>query len=159
MKPWALSWLRQIRDLYAASRRRLNRPEDATADQEVRRIVDTMRQQFLKELADPALQTPCRKVLTSLQDHWDGLTRFVDDRQIPMDNNAMERCLRKPALGRKNYYGSGAEWSGRLAALLFSILATLEMWGINARLWLTEYLQACAAAGGKAPAELNPFLP
>ena len=43
--------------------------------------------------------------------------------------------------------------------MLFSLLATLEMWGINARLWLTEYLQACAAAGGKAPADLNPFLP
>ena len=56
-------------------------------------------------------------------------------------------------------YRSGAEWSGRLAAMLFSLLATLEIWGINARLWLTEYLQACAAAGGEAPADLNPFLP
>jgi transposase len=159
LKPWALAWLRRIRDLYAANRRRLNAPEDVTADQEVRRIVDTMRQQFLEELADPALQTPCRKALTSLQDHWDGLTRFVDDRRIPMDNNAMERRLRKPALGRKNYYGSGAEWSGRLAAMLFSLLATLDLWGINPRLWLTEYLQACATAGGQAPADLNPFLP
>ena len=159
LKTWALAWLRRIRDLYAANRRRLNAPEDVTADQEVRRIVETMRQQFLEELADPALQTPCRKALTSLQDHWEGLTRFVADQRIPMDNNAMERRLRNPALGRKNYYGSGAEWSGRLAAMLFSLLATLEMWGINARLWLTEYLQACAAAGGEAPADLNPFLP
>jgi transposase len=159
LKTWALAWLRRIRDLYAANRRRLNAPEDVTADQEVRRIVETMRQQFLEELADPVLQTPCRKALTSLQDHWEGLTRFVADQRIPMDNNAMERRLRNPALGRKNYYGSGAEWSGRLAAMLFSLLATLEMWGINARLWLTEYLQACAAAGGEAPADLNPFLP
>ena len=159
LKPWALAWLRQIRDLYAANRRRLSAPEDVTADQEVRHIVETMHQQYVKELADPAIQTPCRKVLTSLQDHWDGLTRFVDDRRIPMDNNAMERRLRNPALGRKNYYGSGAEWSGQLAAMLFSLLATLEMWGINARVWLTEYLQACAAAGGKAPADLNTFLP
>ena len=159
LKTWALAWLRRIRDLYAANRRRLNAPEDVTADQEVRRIVETMRLQFLEELADPALQTPCRKALTSLQDHWEGLTRFVDDQRIPMDNNAMERRLRNPALGRKNYYGSGAEWSGRLAAMLFSLVATLEMWGINARLWLTEYLQACAAAGGEAPADLSPFLP
>ena len=159
LKPWALAWLRRIRDLYAANRRRLSAPEGVTADQEVRCIVDTMRQQFLEELANPALQTPCRKALTSLQDHWDGLTRFVDDRRIPMDNNAMERRLRNPALGRKNYYGSGAEWSGRLAAMLFSLLATLEMWGINARLWLTEYLQACAAAGGQAPSDVNRFLP
>jgi transposase len=97
--------------------------------------------------------------LTSLQDHWNGLTRFVDDRRIPMDNNAMERRLRNPALGRKNYYGSGSEWSGRLAAMLFSLLATMDLWGINPRLWLTEYLQACATAGGQAPAALDPFLP
>jgi transposase len=159
LKPWALAWLRQIRDLYAANRRRLSAPEDVPSAPEVGRLVDTMRQQSLKQLADPALQTPCRKVLTSLQDHWDGLTRFVDDRRIPMDNNAMERRLRNPALGRKNYYGSGAEWSGRLAAMLFSLLATLEMWGINARLWLTEYLQACAAVGGQVPSDLNRFLP
>ncbi len=121
--------------------------------------MDTMRQQFLVELADPTLQTPCRKALTSLQDHWDGLTRFVDDRRIPMDNNAMERRLRNPALGRKNYNGSESEWSGRLAAMLFSLLATLDLWGINPRSWLTEYMQACAAAGGQAPADLDPFLP
>ena len=54
-----------------------------------------------------------------------------------MDNNAMERRLRARPWARKNYYGSGAEWSGRLAAMLFSLLATLAMWGINARLWLT----------------------
>ncbi len=151
LKPWALAWLRRIHDFYAANRRRLNAPDDFTADQEVRRIVSTMRQQFLEELADPALQTPCRKALTSLQDHWDCLTRFVDHRQIPMDNNAMERCLRKPALGRKNYYGSGAEWSGRLAAMLFSLLATLDLWGINPRLWLTEYLQPAPRLVAKPP--------
>lgn len=159
LKPWALTWLRRIRDLYTANRRRLSAPDDVSADQEVRRIVEAMRQQCLDELADPTLPTPCRKVLTSLQEHWEGLTRFVDDPRIPMDNNAMERRLRNPALGRKNYYGSGAEWSGRLAAMLFSLLATLQMWGINARLWLTEFLQACAAAGGQAPADLDPFLP
>ena len=159
LKPWALDWLRRIRDLYAANRRRLDGPDEVAANHEVRRLVAAIQQQCLAELADPALQTPCRKALTSLQDHWDGLTRFVDDRRIPMDNNATERRLRNPALGRKNYYGSGAEWSGRLAAMLFSMLATLDLWGINPRSWLTEYLHACATAGGRAPADLDRFLP
>ena len=47
----------------------------------------------------------------------------------------------------------------QLAAMLFSLLATLDLWGINPRLWLTEYLRACTAAGGQAPADLDPFLP
>ena len=43
--------------------------------------------------------------------------------------------------------------------MLFSLVATLELWGLNPRLWLTEFLQACAAAGGRAPADLDRFLP
>ena len=118
-----------------------------------------MRQQRDTELADPGLRTPARKVLTSLQEHWSGLTPFVDDARIPMDNNLSERRLRGPALGRKNYYGSGALWSGRLAATLFSLLATLKLWQINARLWLSWYLQSCAEAGGKVPNDIELFLP
>jgi transposase len=98
-------------------------------------------------------------VLTSLQEHWSGLTLFVDDRRIPMDNNRSERLLRGPALGRKNYYGSGAVWSGRLAAALFSMWATLKLWQINPRRWLQGYLQNCAEAGGQAPRDIEPFLP
>ncbi len=79
---------------------------------ELRSTVAAMQAQRVAELADPKLPTPCRKVLTSLEKHWTGLTRFVDDPQIPLDNNASERRVRGPALGRKNYYGSGAIWSG-----------------------------------------------
>ncbi len=61
--------------------------------------------------------------------------------------------------GRKNYYGSGSVWAGRLAAMLFSLLGTLERWQLNPRAWLTWYLTVCAASGGKAPAELASYLP
>lgn len=159
LKPWALQWLRRIRDLYQWNNQRLAQPTDATAQARLQQAVTTMRQQLDTELADPALRTPAKKALTSLQEHWPGLTPFVDDPRIPMDNNLSERRLRGPALGRKNFYGSGALWSGRLAATLFSILATLKLWQINPRLWLTWYLQSCAEAGSKAPTDIEPFLP
>ena len=76
-----------------------------------------------------------------------------------MDNNASERSLRGAALGRKNYYGSGAVWSGQLAMMLFSLFATLSKWNINPRHWLRCYLDACAATGGKVPSDIQPFLP
>ncbi len=60
------------------------------------------------------------------------------------DNNYGEGLIRKPAAGRKNYYGSGAEWSGRMAMMLFSLFATLALWKINPRNWLTCYFAACA---------------
>jgi transposase len=84
---------------------------------------------------------------------------FVEHPEIPMDNNAVERTLREPVVGRKNYAGSRALWSGQLLVQLLSLLATLKLWGLNPRLWLTAYLEACAQAGGRVPAEPSRWLP
>jgi transposase len=162
LKPWALCWLRLIRRAYRLNDRRLeqlNKPEFVAVDAALRLVLDEMESQAVVELADATLRQPCRKTLESLQEHWTGLTRFVDDARIPMDNNRSERHLRGPAVGRKNYYGSAAVWSGQLAAMLFSLLATLQQWKINPRTWLRWYLESCAAAGGKAPASIEGYLP
>jgi transposase len=162
-KEWALAWLRRIRLLYHHDRRRRSAEpgttEFTTAEAQLRQIVAAMQAQADAELADPTLPTPCRAVLESLQEHWVGLTRFLDDLRIPLDNNASERRVRGPAVARKNYYGSGALWSGRLAAMLFSLFATLNLAKINIRTWLTWYLQSCAESGGQAPSDINEFLP
>ena len=160
---WALQWLDRIRELYRLNRERLRcpigSPEFATADTQLRQQVAAMAEDRDSELADDKLREPCRKVLVSLHEHWNGLTLFVDDPRIPLDNNYSERLVRNPAVGRKNYYGSGAEWSGRLAMMLFSIFATLALWKINPRAWLDWYFEVCAAGGGKAPDNPESFLP
>jgi transposase len=162
LKPWALEWLKRIRQAYRCNRERLahlNTPEFVKPDAELRAAIEQMKTTAAEQLSDPKLRQPCRKVLVSLQEHWTGLTRFVADPRIPMDNNASERSLRGAALGRKNYYGSHAEWSGRLAMMLFSIFATLPKWKINPRTWLRWYLDACAMAEGQAPPDIQPYLP
>lgn len=164
LKSWALTWLRRIRDVYRLNQQRLlalEQKADARVaiEQDVRQHVTDMQQQAVAECAAEALPKPCRKVLTSLQEHWPGLIRFLDDPRIPLDNNGSERQLRGPVVGRKNYYGSGAIWSGRLAAMLFSLFATLERCEINPRRWLTSYLQACARAGGHPPPNVDEWLP
>ena len=163
MKTWALEWLRRIRVLYRLNDRRLAAEKDSAAFREadgcLRQAVAEMKTQMETELARADLATPCRKALESLQEHWEGLTRFVDDPRIPMDNNASERRGRGPAVARKNFYGSGSQWSGQLAAAAFSIFATLSMWKLNPRKWLTWYFEQCAAAGGKVPADIQAFLP
>jgi transposase len=163
LKTWALEWLRRIRVLYRWNDRRLAAPKDAAAfgeaDGRLRQAVAEMKTEMETELARADLATPCRKALESLHEHWEGLTRFVDDPRIPMDNNASERRARGPAVARKNFYGSGSLWSGRLAAALFSICATLSLWKLNARKWLTWYFEHCAVAGGKVPEDIQPFLP
>jgi transposase len=161
-KPWALAWLQRIRELYHQQRQRLTAADRATfqaADAAVRQPVAAMQAQAVTELADPHVRQPCRKVLESLQEHWSGLTRFVEDLRIPLDNNVAERHNRGPAVARKNYYGSGALWSGRLAAMLFTRFATVTLARLNMRKWLTWFLQSCAENGGRAPQDISPFLP
>jgi hypothetical protein len=76
-----------------------------------------------------------------------------------MDNNPAERAGRNPVVGRKNYYGSGSVESSEVAQMSFSLIATIELWGLNIHFWLNSYLQVCAENQGKPPKDLNSFLP
>jgi transposase len=163
---WAWSWVEDIGLLYRCNDQRLAVTDNATdatsfaaADQAVRAQVEHMRLRCDTELAQPDLRLPQRKALTSLQNHWSGLTLFVDHPEVPMDNNTAERCHRGPVLGRKNFYGSGSLWSGRLAAMLFSLFQTLHVWQMDVGKWLTAYLSDCAKIGGKPPPDPQHYLP
>jgi Transposase IS66 family len=131
----------------------------AAADRASRAAVTRFGERGQSELREAAVHPARRKVLESLGDHWTGLTVFVEHPEVPMDNNTAERSERGPVVGRKNYYGSGSVWSGRLAAMLFSLFQTLCLWDLNPRRWLTAYLSACAEAGGRVPEAVDRFLP
>jgi transposase len=180
---WADSWIERIAKLYKLNKERLtlaksqNSPDPlpapfveldpqrmsssdyAQADQALHRDLAEMKQQSARELAQPNLSRPRRKVLDSLQNHWPGLTLFADHPQIPMDNNGAERAVRPGALGRKNYYGCASRWSAQLLAMMFSLLQTLVLHNLNPRTYLSAYLQACALNGSKAPEQLESWLP
>lgn len=164
LSEWAATWVGRIAELYRRNKERLAAKEQgqAQAQEGQKRLEETvarMKEKMEEELAEEKLHPAKKKVLTSLKEHWEGLTIFVELDYVPMDNNQGERTLRVAALCRKNFYGSGAEWSGKLAMSMFSIIATLKKWQINPRKWLTAYLQACAAAGGKVPADVEKWLP
>ena len=160
---WALGWVECIGEVYRLNRERLrvlgDVPAFGVADAELRGAVERMAAWREAELADASLVGIGRKTLKSMANHWDGLVVFLDHPEVPMDNNTAERAQRNPVVGRKNYYGSGAEWSGKLAATMFSIFQTLLLWKLNPRLWLHAYLAQCAQLGGRPPHDLSAFLP
>lgn len=160
---WALSWVTAIGALYHLQERRLEVREDSEAfaqrDDDLRQAVAALQRRWQEELAAPALHPARAKALASLREHWAGLTLFVEHPEVPLDNNAAERVLRGPVVGRKNYAGSRAVWSGQLLVLVLSLLATLRLWGLNPRRWLTAYLEACARCGGQTPPEPHRWLP
>jgi len=78
---------------------------------------------------------------------WEGLTRFLDDPRVPLDNNAAERALRGPVLGRKNHYGSRSLDGINVAATLYSLLETAKLCGVDP----AAYLRAAAAQALESP--------
>ena len=180
LEAWMLDWVEMIGELYHLNKQRLQHWDETRPlaqqtplfqqhQQALERAIQRMaerRQQWLdKDNQSEGSETSGelhpmqRKVLNSLKTHWDGLIVFVDNPQVPMDNNTAERRMRNPGMGRKNYYGSGSQWSAKLAAAMFSLFQTILLWGLNPHHWLYRYLDACANNGGQPPADISPFIP
>lgn len=160
---WALGWVERIGQLYQLNQARLEVLEQPRAfagkDEQLRQHLGQMKERAETEVSQAGIHPARQKVLESLRAHWEGLTVFAEHPSVPLDNNQAERVLRGPVVGRKNYRGSGAVWSGELAAMLFSIFQTLCLWDVNPRTWLEAYLQGCARAGGCAPQDVSEHLP
>ena len=62
---------------------------------------------------------------------WKGLTLFLEDPRIPLDNNAAERALRGVVVGRKNHYGSKSKRGTEVAALFYTLFETAKLSGID----------------------------
>jgi transposase len=71
-----------------------------------------------------------------MQELWPGLTRFLDDPLIPLDNNPVERALRGLVVGRKNHYGSRSRRGCQVAALFYSLIETAKLCGVEPKSYL-----------------------
>ena len=85
------------------------------------------------------------KAIRYMGSMWVGLLRFLDDPRIPLDNNGTERGLRGPVVGRKNHYGSRSLRGTEVAALLYSLLESAKLAGIEPKAYLRLALQAALA--------------
>ncbi len=177
LEDWSLSWVEKIGELYHINNQRRKefdpkcsiQGQPASFNEQHEKLVKEMdamveeRDVFIdahKPGSDLNFLSDVKfKILTSLQNHWGGLSIFVEHPEVPMDNNPGEKSIRNPVTGRKNFYGSGSLWSSQLAAIMFSIFQTMALCGLNCNHWLRSYLSACAENHGKAPENLSPFLP
>jgi transposase len=75
---------------------------------------------------------------------WRALTRYADDGQLEIDNNAAERALRVVALGRKNYLFAGSDNGGDRAAAIYSLLGSAKLNGLDPEIYLQHVLERIA---------------
>lgn len=165
LRVWADGWVERIGALYVA-RRAMDAADPVSsayryAAAQFSAAVNTIDADRQTQARLPGLHPAAAKVLATLDREWEGLARHQQFPEAPLDNNVAERALRRPVVGRKNYYGSGSEVSAALAGAAWTITATAERAGLNPLTYLSSYLHACAHAGGKAPdgADLARFLP
>ena len=78
------------------------------------------------------------KAISHMQNRWQELTKFAEDGRLPLDNNATERALRQPIVGRKNYYGCRSKEGLRVAEVLYTLIGTCRILGVRPDAYLEK---------------------
>jgi len=144
-----------IGDLYAVERLVPGRfPGDAAAQalrhqlrqERSRLITDRIKAWATEQVGLP--RSELGKAVRYMLERWTGLTRFLDNPCIPLDNNAAERALRGPVVGRKNHYGSKSLRGTQVAALFYTLCESAKLLGVDPHTYLLTATEAALAAPG-----------
>ena len=95
-------------------------------------------------LAQVSAKSPMALAIGYAVSNWSALVRFVGDGRIEAENNAAERALRAVAIGRKNFLHLGSDAGGDSAAVIYSLIGTAKLNGINPQHYLRYVLERIA---------------
>lgn len=87
-------------------------------------------------------QSTLRKALDYMVSNWTDLTRFVDEPRAPLSNNAAERTVRGPVVGRKNHLGSKSKRGTEVAAIFYSLIESAKLTGKDPAAYLRAAVEA-----------------
>ena len=73
--------------------------------------------------------------------NWQGLTRYLDDGEVPIDNNAAENAIRPLAVGRKNWLFVGSQQAGERAAVVLSLIESAKLSGHDPWAYLKDVFE------------------
>jgi transposase len=76
------------------------------------------------------------KAVAYAMNAWAGLTPFLEDPAIPLDNNGAERALRGLVVGRKNHYGSKSLRGTQVAATFYTLFETAKLAGVDPKAYV-----------------------
>jgi transposase len=112
-----------------------------------------------------------KSAFTYTLNQWDALCRYTEAGYLSFDNNAAERLVKYPAIGRKNFLFVGNQRAGRNAANFYSLVTSAKLNGVEPFAWLTDVMKrlphyrtreafAQSASGGSVTSnELDEMLP
>ena len=100
----------------------------------------SMREQYLQTLP----KSKIGKALGYSIERWNELSIYATDVKLNIDNNPVEKSIRPVAIGRKNYLFAGPQEVAQRSAMLYSLLGTCKLNGINPSIWQRETLRRIA---------------
>jgi transposase len=128
---------KQARSLPAEDRLRLRQLESQP-------ILDKL-QGYLKEIEAEVLpKSPAGRAVRYTLKNWTALSRYCQDGDLEIDNNATERAIRGVAVGRNNWVFFGSDEGGKTAAVLRSFVASCQRVGVDPFAWLKDILSRIA---------------
>jgi transposase len=158
--PVAAEGVKQIAALYRIERRiygLLPAERLAVRQSEAVPLLDDLRAWLSERLGQVAPRSELAKALGYMNAQWDALVRYAADGTLEIDNLTAERALRGIAVGRKNWNVIGSDGAGRVAAVIYSLVETCRLNGINPEAYLTDVIGRIGRTKIQALDTLLPF--
>jgi hypothetical protein len=109
--------------------------------------------------ADSLPKSPIGQAATYACNQWQALTRYCEDGELTIDNNAGERAMKIPALGRKAWLFVASRAGGRRAAILFTLVASCKANQVEPWAYLRDVFSRLPALTSDSPENLDLLLP
>ena len=145
--PLAREALERIAVLYAVEDEIRGRPPDErkqVRQTRARPLLESLHDWFEASLTKLSRKSDTTAAIRYALTLWPALTRYCDDGHLEVDNNAAERALRAVTLGRKNYLFAGSDAGGERAAVIYSLIGTAKLNGLDPEAYLCEVLSRIA---------------
>lgn len=101
---------------------------------------------------------PLLKAIGYTRNHRSGLEVCLQDPDVPIDSNHLERCVRPIALGRRNWLFCWTEVGAEAVGILQSLVSTCRLHGVDPYTWLVDVLQRISTHPARDVAQLTPRL-
>jgi len=141
--PEACFYLDHYAEIYKFNKESKSKPPDDVLKLREKMALhfESMRLKALEELPRYPDGNKYKKALNYFLANYDGLTLFLTEADVPIDNNAQEQLLRSHVVGRKTWYGTHSERGAETAAILFSIVETCKLNDVNPREYFAKLTQ------------------
>lgn len=145
--PVAMEALDRIAALYAIEKEIRSRPPEqrrVVRQERSKPLLASLREWFESTLPKLSRKSDTTAAIRYALTRWGVLHRYCEDGAIEIDNNAAERSLRGVALGRKNYLFAGSDSGGERAAVIYSLIGSAKLNGLDPEAYLNNVLTRIA---------------